>query len=164
MQFFPYLDSYIAETNHFFFLKMNNESLLTKILKSVFFKNAQGKAGKYARNSSRMMGLATDVVQKLQVVGFKDGMSEFSKNVQLLIRMIRATANGSYKGLPWKSLVSVIAVLIYFVSPIDIIPDFLPVVGIADDVALVFWLFRTIASDISKFSEWEKHEKIIKIG
>lgn len=164
MQFFPYLDSYIAETNHFFFFKMNNESLLTKILKSVFFKNAQGKAGKYARNSSRMMGLATDVVQKLQVVGFKDGMSEFSKNVQLLIRMIRATANGSYKGLPWKSLVSVIAVLIYFVSPIDIIPDFLPVVGITDDVALVFWLFRTIASDISKFSEWEKHEKIIKIG
>ncbi|REA62558.1 hypothetical protein DSL64_09225 [Dyadobacter luteus] len=138
--------------------------MLTKILKSVFFKNAQGKAGKYARNSSRMMGLATDVVQKLQVVGFKDGMAEFSKNVQLLIRMIRATANGSYKGLPWKSLVSVIAVLIYFVSPIDIIPDFLPVVGIADDVALVFWLFRTIASDISKFSEWEKHEKIIKIG
>lgn len=126
MQFFPYFDSYIAETNHFFFFKMNNESLLTKVLKSVFFKKAQGKAGRYARNSSRMMGLATEVVQKLQVVGFKDGLSEFSANVLLLIRMIRATANGSYKGLPWKSLLSVIAVLLYFVSPIDIIPDFLP--------------------------------------
>jgi uncharacterized membrane protein YkvA (DUF1232 family) len=143
---------------------MNNESLLTKVLKSVFFRNAQGKAGKYAGNTSRMMGLATDVVKKLQVVGFREGLSEFSKNVQLLIRLIRATANGSYKGLPWKSLLSVIAVLLYFVSPIDIIPDFLPVIGIADDVALVFWLFRTIASDIAKFSEWEKHEKIIKIG
>ncbi|HEV7379140.1 MAG TPA: YkvA family protein, partial [Dyadobacter sp.] len=147
-----------------FFFKMNNESLLTKVLKSVFFRNAQGKAGKYAGNTSRMMGLATDVVKKLQVVGFREGLSEFSKNVQLLIRLIRATANGSYKGLPWKSLLSVIAVLLYFVSPIDIIPDFLPVIGIADDVALVFWLFRTIASDIAKFSEWEKHEKIIKIG
>jgi uncharacterized membrane protein YkvA (DUF1232 family) len=143
---------------------MNNESLLTKVLKSVFFRNAQGKAGKYAGNTSRMMGLATDVVKKLQVVGFREGLSEFSKNVQLLIRLIRATANGSYKGLPWKSLLSVIAVLLYFVSPIDIIPDFLPVIGIADDVALVFWLFRTIAADIAKFSEWEKHEKIIKIG
>jgi uncharacterized membrane protein YkvA (DUF1232 family) len=164
MQFFPYLDSYIAETNHFLFFKMNNASLITKILKSVFFRNAQGKAGRYAQNSSRLMGLATDVIQKLRVVGVKDNLSEFAHHVQLLIRMIRATASGEYKGLPWKSLVSVVAVLIYFVSPLDIIPDFLPVVGITDDVALIFWLFKTLASDISKFGEWEKHEKTIKIG
>ena len=143
---------------------MNNDSLITKILKSVFFKNATGKAGRYAGNATKLMELAKQVMGKLNTVGFKDNMAEFQSNVQLLIRMVRAYASGEYKGLPWKSLVSIVAVLIYFISPIDIIPDFLPLIGITDDIALVVWLIKTLGSDVNKFSEWEKQEKTINIG
>jgi len=143
---------------------MDNESLITRILKSVFFKNAKGKAGRYAGNASRLFELAKEVMGKLKGVGFKGNLAEFQNNVQLLIRMVKAFASGEYKGLPWKSLVSIVAVLLYFVSPIDIIPDFLPVIGITDDVALVIWLIKTLGSDINKFSEWEKNEKTINIG
>jgi len=143
---------------------MDNESLITRILKSVFFKKAQGKAGRYAGNASRLFELAKEVMGKLKGVGFKGNLAEFQNSVQLLIRMVRASASGQYKALPWKSLVSIVAVLLYFVSPIDIIPDFLPVIGITDDVALVIWLIKTLGSDINKFSEWEKNEKTINIG
>jgi len=143
---------------------MDNDSLIARILKSVFFKKAQGKAGRYAGNATRLFDLAKQVMGKLQTVGFRGNMAEFTHNVQLLIRMVRAYASGEYKGLPWKSLVSIVAVLIYFVSPIDIIPDFLPVIGITDDVALVIWLIKTLGSDISKFGEWEKRNKSINIG
>ena len=143
---------------------MDNESLITKILKSVFFKSAKGKAGRYAGNASSLIDLAKDVLHKLRTVGFKGNLAEFQDSVQLLIRMVRAYASGEYKELPWKSLLSIVAVLIYFVSPIDIIPDFLPVIGITDDIALVVWLIKTLADDISNFSEWEKHKKTIKIG
>lgn len=143
---------------------MDNDSLITKILKSVFFKNAKGKAGRYAGNASRLMELAQQVMGKLNTVGFKGNMAEFQSSVQLLIRMVKAYASGEYKGLPWKSLVSIVAVLIYFISPIDIIPDFLPLIGITDDIALVVWLIKTLGSDVNKFSEWEKQEKTINIG
>ncbi|WP_221394370.1 YkvA family protein [Dyadobacter sp. NIV53] len=143
---------------------MDNDSLITKILKSVFFKNAKGKAGRYAGNATRLMELAQQVMGKLNTVGFKGNMAEFQSNVQLLIRMVKAYASGEYKGLPWKSLVSIVAVLIYFISPIDIIPDFLPLIGITDDIALVIWLIKTLGSDVNKFSEWEKQEKTINIG
>ena len=143
---------------------MDNDSLITKILKSVFFKNAKGKAGRYAGNASRLMELAQQVIGKLNTVGFKGNMAEFQSSVRLLIRMVKAYASGEYKGLPWKSLVSIVAVLIYFISPIDIIPDFLPLIGITDDIALVLWLIKTLGSDINKFSEWEKQEKTINIG
>ena len=145
-------------------MAMDNESLIARILKSVFFKNAKGKAGRYAKNTSSLIDLAKEVLHKLQTVGFKDNLTEFQTSVQLLIRMIRAYAAGEYKELPWKSLLSIVAVLIYFVSPIDIIPDFLPVIGITDDIALVVWLIKTLAGDITNFSEWEKHKKTIKIG
>jgi uncharacterized membrane protein YkvA (DUF1232 family) len=143
---------------------MNNESLLTKILKSVFFKTAQGKAGRYAGNTAKLFDLAKSAMSKLSAEGISGNLSEFQHSVQLLIRMIRACASGEYKALPWKSLVSVIAVLIYFVSPIDVIPDFLPVIGITDDIALVVWLFKSLTGDITKFSEWEKSKKTINIG
>lgn len=143
---------------------MNNESLISKILKSVFFKKATGKAGRYAGNTARLFDLAKDAMGKLSSLGFAGNLSEFQNSVGLLIRMIRACASGEYKELPWKSLVSVVAVLIYFVSPIDIIPDFLPVIGITDDVALVVWLFKSLSGDIAKFSEWEKSKKTINIG
>ena len=143
---------------------MKNESLIAKILKSVFFKKATGKAGRYVSNTSRLVELVSEVAGKLKHIGFKGNLTEFQSSVQLLIRMVRAYSSGSYRKLPWKSLVSIVAVLIYFVSPIDLIPDFLPVIGITDDVALVLWLIKTLGDDISKFSEWEKNEKTINIG
>ncbi|KAA6440829.1 DUF1232 domain-containing protein [Dyadobacter flavalbus] len=138
--------------------------MIARVLKSIFFKKAQGKASRYATNSAKMFELAKEVISKMQKVGFRENMSDFQTNVQLLIRMIRAYASGEYKGLPWKSILSIVAVLIYFVSPIDLIPDFLPVIGITDDVALIVWLVKTFGSDIQKFSEWEKRKKTINIG
>ncbi|MCF2445670.1 DUF1232 domain-containing protein [Dyadobacter sp. CY345] len=143
---------------------MNNESLIAKILKSVFFKKATGKAGRYASNTSRLVELVGQVVSKLKHVGFKGNLAEFQGSVGILVRMVKAYSSGAYRTLPWKSLVSIVAVLIYFVSPIDLIPDFLPVIGIADDFALVLWLIKTLGDDIAKFSEWEKNEKTINIG
>jgi len=143
---------------------MNDESLISRILKSIFFKKATGKAGRYASNTSRLVELISEVAGKLKHVGFKGNLAEFQGSVGLLIRMVKAYSSGTYRALPWKSLVSIVAVLIYFVSPIDLIPDFLPVIGITDDVALVLWLIKTLGDDISKFSEWEKNEKTINIG
>jgi len=151
--------------NHFFLVYiMNSASMITRILKSIFFKKATGKAGRYVNNSARLFELAKDVMGKMNKVGFKGNLAEVAGSIQVLIRMVRAYASGEYKGLPWKSMVSVVAVLIYFVSPIDLVPDFLPVIGIADDVALIVWLVKSMGSDIAKFSQWEKQSKTINIG
>lgn len=94
----------------------------------------------------------------------KEGMAGALGQVQLLVRLVRAYASGEYRKLPWKSLVSIVGVLIYFVSPLDFIPDFLPIVGMADDLALILWLFKTLGDDLDAFSQWEKQTKTINIG
>ncbi|MBU1822156.1 MAG: DUF1232 domain-containing protein [Bacteroidetes bacterium] len=143
---------------------MANSSFTAQILRSVFFKKATGKAGRYASNGARLFELAKKVIAKSQQKGFREGMAEAQGQVQLLVRLVRAYASGEYRKLPWKSLLSVVGVLIYFVSPIDFIPDFLPIVGLTDDLALVFWLFRTLNDDLTDFSQWEKENKTINIG
>lgn len=143
---------------------MANDSFTARILRSVFFKKATGKAGQYASNGSRLFELAGKVLKKTQERGFKEELSGVQGKIQLLVRLIKAYASGEYRKLPWKSLLSVVGVLIYFVSPIDFIPDILPVIGLTDDLALVLWLFKTLNNDLSDFNEWEKEKKTINIG
>jgi len=54
-----------------------------------------------------------------------------------------------------------VAVLIYFLSPIDVIPDFIPVIGLLDDVALVAWFTSTLKEQLDKFAEWEKTRPVV---
>ena len=37
--------------------------------------------------------------------------------------------------------------MIYFISPIDVIPDFLPIIGLTDDLALTMWLFTSLKEE-----------------
>lgn len=47
--------------------------------------------------------------------------------------------------LRWRHRLVVLCALVYLASPIDLIPDFLPVIGQLDDLALVAWTTRYIA-------------------
>lgn len=140
---------------------MAQSSLLTRVLHSFFFRRATGKAGRYARNSSKLFTLAQQVFSKTNRVGGATGtFALLRKQAGLLGRMVQAYAKGDYKALPWKSLLLTVAVLLYFVSPIDLIPDFLPLLGFTDDIALVLWLFKTLSGDIAKFEDWENSRTI----
>lgn len=142
---------------------MARSSLLTRVLTSIFFRRANTKALRYARNSTILFTLIRQALTKSNGLTGKDSVG-FREQIGLLTRMVRAYAAGEYRETPWKSLIRLIAVLIYFVSPIDIIPDFLPLVGFADDIALVVWLFTGIKADIDKFSEWERSRNTVRIG
>lgn len=96
--------------------------------------------------------------------GFAEGIQEVKSQLQLMIRFIKAYATGEYRAVPFRSMATIVGVLVYFISPLDIIPDVLPLIGIADDVALVVWLFNVLENEIAKYSEWEKQTKTIKVS
>ncbi|MBD2770360.1 DUF1232 domain-containing protein [Hymenobacter sp. BT664] len=72
-----------------------------------------------------------------------------------MFRLIKASISGEYTGVPGTTIAAAVAVLIYFLSPIDLIPDFIPVLGLLDDVALVAWFSTTLKTEMDKFHEWE---------
>jgi uncharacterized membrane protein YkvA (DUF1232 family) len=71
------------------------------------------------------------------------------------LRLLRSWATGRYKLLPWKSLSLVIGAVLYFMSPIDAIPDFIPAMGFVDDAFIIGWVMRNIRRDVENFREWE---------
>ena len=78
------------------------------------------------------------------------------------IRLFRSYINGSYRDVSWKSMLYITAVLLYFVTPTDLIPDFLPVTGLVDDATLAVWLYQHLTGEMTKFLEWEKQSHNIQ--
>lgn len=135
------------------------EDLITKVLKSIFFKSATRKAGKYAGKGLAILELLREALVKAKDIAGKEnkGVGDvLAEKVTTLTRMIKAYVSGEYKIIPWGSIVKMIAVLLYFVSPIDFIPDFIPILGLTDDFALIMWLFNSLKDDFNDFEAWEK--------
>jgi uncharacterized membrane protein YkvA (DUF1232 family) len=138
---------------------MNKQDLVARILKSIFFKSATRKAGKYAGGGLAILELLREALTKAREVGENEnkGVGQILLDkITTLSRMVKAYFAGEYRIIPWGSIVKIIAVLIYFVSPIDVIPDFLPFVGLTDDLALTMWLFSSLKVDFENFEAWEK--------
>lgn len=72
-----------------------------------------------------------------------------------LLRLARAWATGAYREVPWKTIVLVLAAILYFVNPADVIPDVLFAVGYLDDATVIAWVLRSVKRDLEKFAEWE---------
>jgi len=70
-------------------------------------------------------------------------------------RLLKAWASGRYRIMPWLSLFVLLLVAAYAINPFDFIPDWLPVIGVIDDAAMVTFLVRSLRKDIEKFREWE---------
>jgi len=84
--------------------------------------------------------------------------SDFQQEISALIRLLKSSIQGSYK-VPWKALTYALAGLLYFLNPMDLLPDFIIGAGFFDDIAVLGFVFKTIQTDIQNFLEWERTGK-----
>ncbi len=123
---------------------------------SAIFKKFLNTAEGYIRQPTRLKKLLTDAYQKASDKNEVGTLAhEAWETLQTMFRLIRASVSGEYTGVPGTTVAAAVAVLVYFLSPIDLIPDFIPVLGLLDDVALVAWFSTTLKGEMDKFHEWE---------
>lgn len=78
-------------------------------------------------------------------------------DLPLLFRLLKAWKDGSYRGLSVRTVVSLVAALIYVLSPVDAVPDFIPGIGLIDDAAVLAFLLHSMAQDLAAFRAWEQN-------
>jgi uncharacterized membrane protein YkvA (DUF1232 family) len=126
------------------------------LLKNIIFKQALQSASGIANSPDKMTELMDSVTKKMTDTDSRNRViSDFIYKLKMLVRMLRAYVHGQYRQLPWKSLLMIIGGLLYFLMPLDLIPDFLPVTGLADDITIILMVFKTINKDIQNFIEYE---------
>lgn len=83
---------------------------------------------------------------------------EYWEDYKLLFSLIKDYSKGVYTQIPWLSIVSIGAALAYVLSPIDAIPDFIPIVGFIDDAAVFAFCIRLLSSDIEDYKSWKESQ------
>ncbi len=123
---------------------------------SAIFKKFLSSAEGYIRQPTRLKSLLTDAYKKASEKNDVGTLAhEAWETLQTMFRLIKASVSGEYTGVPTSTVAAAVAVLVYFISPIDLIPDFIPVLGLLDDVALVAWFSTTLKHEMDRFHEWE---------
>lgn len=85
----------------------------------------------------------------------KKSLDDVWEKLQLLFGISKDYLNGSYPNVPIGSIIAILGGLIYFLSPIDVIPDFIPVLGFADDIFVLNLVYRQVVKDIEKYKLWK---------
>ena len=118
------------------------------------------KAKKIINDDEKLKKLIEDVLKKLKEISSdKKTSAKLNDSLRLFIRIINAYTSKEYTYVPWKTICLIVAGLIYFIYPVDLIPDLIPVSGLIDDIALIAWIYESIQDDIDNFLEWEKSLK-----
>ena len=78
--------------------------------------------------------------------------------------MIKSYVKKEYTDVPIGTIIAVISALTYVISPIDLIPDSIPVLGYFDDAAVVAACWKLVESDIEEYTQWrEKNNKVLDV-
>ena len=86
--------------------------------------------------------------------------SELSK-VPVLASLFISFVRKQYTNIPTLSIVAITSALIYFVSPIDIIPDFIPGVGHLDDAAVIIACWKMVSADVEEYVKWREDNGLV---
>lgn len=104
-----------------------------------------------------------DILSKLSTSGFKVGaiasqvgnVEQLIEDMKTMLEMVVDYVSGNYKEVPWNTIAAIVVALIYFLSPIDLIPDFIPIVGYTDDITVVLACIKHIKKDLDKYRNWK---------
>lgn len=83
------------------------------------------------------------------------GLGEYLQDIPLVCSMIIDYTKGRYKAVPISTIIGLTAAILYFVSPVDLIPDFIPVIGQIDDIGVLIFALKRAHNDIMEYKAWK---------
>ncbi|MEU7895450.1 YkvA family protein [Nonomuraea sp. NPDC049152] len=86
----------------------------------------------------------------------KPGTPGVMTRVRAIPRLIGGVMRGEYAGMGKGKLAMMALGLVYIVSPVDIVPDFLVLIGVADDFGVFLWLMASMLGESGRYVEWER--------
>jgi uncharacterized membrane protein YkvA (DUF1232 family) len=128
-----------------------------RLSKNALFNVFIGRSTKLLGRPFKVITTLNEVAEKLADKKSSDNkFQQLFKTALTLVRMVKSYINGTYREVSTSTVVTGLAVLLYVLSPIDLVPDFIPVLGFLDDLSLISWFAGKFQEEVLRFKEWEE--------
>jgi len=118
------------------------------------FTKAYRRAEKLIGSQQRLLSLLQKAIKKIDL---KSATLKTAKDELLtLVRLVKAYVSGNYRDVALKTILSAIAAIVYFVNPLDVLPDLLIGLGFMDDLTILGYVLKRFQGELDKFVEWER--------
>jgi uncharacterized membrane protein YkvA (DUF1232 family) len=114
---------------------------------------------RYLRLAQRVLARGRLPALLLAVTRKGEGRARFARlggDLKLLQGLCAAWWRGEYRAIGSQALVAVVAALVYFLVPLDMVPDWLLGVGLLDDLAVLAWVLRTWDGELQAYRVWRE--------
>ncbi|MEM1043644.1 MAG: YkvA family protein [Bacteroidota bacterium] len=122
------------------------------------FEYFRRKAERVTRNPKRVRTVVREAYDK--IAEHREEIGQIRTDLPVLLRLVRAWLGGEYRRVPLKAIVLIVGAVLYFLNPLDLIPDFLPVVGYLDDAAVLSYVLRTLHAEVELYGAWEAQHQL----
>ena len=131
-------------------MKLNRQRVLD------FFKKSQNRATVILNDKNKAGETIQDALGK--AVNNKGALEGVWSKMLLLFSIAKDYVNGDYTEIPKRSVIAIFGGLIYFLSPIDVVPDFIPVLGFIDDIFILNLVYKQVLKDLEQYKVWKDNQ------
>ena len=132
--------------------KKNKEVKITEKQAKKAWDSNKKDAEELLNDERKMNNFLNQLEEKFNAVS---RFTEALKDIPLIVELIRAYIKKEYTEIPIGSIIGLVSALIYFSSPVDLIPDVIPVIGYVDDAVVIALAIRFAYTDIEDFKKWK---------
>ena len=133
--------------------RLNKKRALEEIQKR--FKKAEA----LLKDDVRMESFLEKIEKKIKWIPF---LAQEFKNIPTMVSMVRSYLRGNYTKILKRTILAIVSALIYFLSPIDVVPDWIPLLGQLDDAIVIASCWNLVNKDVEDYRQWKK-ESTLKV-
>lgn len=109
------------------------------------------EAQEIVQNPSKVDELLVQLEEKLKAV---PAIGETLADVPVMIAMVNAWIRKEYTVVSPKVIACLVGAIIYLLKKRDLIPDSIPLIGIADDLGVMGLALKMSEPELKAFAEW----------
>ena len=144
-------------------MRKKKETTLKKRYRK-FYEKCIAKAKKMLPNKKKISNVlkkARRIFERLHNIPKCEALA---KNICNFCDLLSDYFAGVYQNLPLSTVVAALAGLIYVVLPIDVLADFVPVLGWLDDAAVLAFVVAAEQNDVKEYLNWKKNQPVTNDG
>ena len=81
-------------------------------------------------------------------------LRQYWKDIKTSFALLKDWYMGNYTKIPFRMVASIAGAMLYLVSPLDVVPDWLPFGGLLDDALILAAVFTMSRRDLDDYLAW----------